>query len=97
MFLSWTNLVKEIWAADSSDLANVVHEAQVSFSGAVDLTHADLPKAPEELSPYVLPEAIPDAHAHPVILLITCLINTHTHTDTHYEESFHNPGYLQDF
>lgn len=72
----WTNLVKEIGASDSSNPADVVHEAQVSFGGAVDLTHSDLPETPEEFSPDILSESIPNTHAHPVILLILYLIDT---------------------
>jgi len=68
----------------------VVHEAQVSFSGAVDLTHADLPETSEELSPNVLPETVPNTHEHLVILLILCLTDTHK---AHQDEAFHNQFY----
>lgn len=63
-WLANTYLVDKIRAAHSSDLANVVHETQVSLSGAVHLTHSDVSKAALELLPNIRPQPIPDAHPH---------------------------------
>lgn len=63
-WLANTHLVDKIGAAHSSYLANVVHETQVSLSGAVHLTHSDVSKAALELLPNIRPQPIPDAHLH---------------------------------
>lgn len=69
-----THLVEEVRATDCSDLADMVHKAEVSLGGAVQLTHADLSKTSVEFSPYILAEAVSHTHSHFMILLILCLV-----------------------
>lgn len=60
----------------------MVHEAEVPFSGAVQLTHADLPKTTVEFFPYILAKAVSHSDSHLVILLILCLvIQVHTYQE----------------
>lgn len=59
-----THPVEEVGAAHSSNLADVVHETQVSLSGAVHLEHFNVSKTNVELPPDVLPQPIPDSHPH---------------------------------
>lgn len=47
----------------------MVHEAQVSFSGAIDLAHFNIPKASLELPPDILSQPIPDTYPDLVDLL----------------------------
>lgn len=68
-----THLVEEVGASNGADLADVVHEAEVALSGAIELTHADLAEAPVELPPNVLTQAVPDTHVHFVLLVILSL------------------------
>ena len=59
----------------------MVHEAEVALGGAIELTHADLAEALVELTPHILPQAVPNTHVHFVLLVILSL-HRHTHTHT---------------
>lgn len=69
-----THLVEEVGATDCSNLADMIHEAEVPLGGAVQLTHADLSKTTVEFFPYVLAKAVSHTHVHFMILLILCLV-----------------------
>ncbi len=62
--LSSTHPVEEVGAAHSSNLADVVHETQVSLGGAVHLAHFNVSKTNVEFPPDVLTQPIPDSHPH---------------------------------
>lgn len=68
-----THPVEEVGAAHRSNLADVVHETQVSLRGAVHLAHLNVSKATLELSPHVLPQSVPDSHPYLVNLIPRCL------------------------
>lgn len=53
--LPGTHPVEEVRATHSANLANVVHETQVSFSGAVHLAHFNVSIVTLELPPDILP------------------------------------------
>lgn len=71
--VSDTHPVEEVGATHHSDPADVVHEAEVSLSGAIHLTHLYVPKAAEELPPDVLTQAVPYTHPNLVGLIQFCL------------------------
>ena len=69
-----THPVDKVRAAHSSNLANVVHENQVSLGGAVHLAHFNVSEAIQELPPDVLPQPIPYANPHLVNFIHLCLM-----------------------
>lgn len=82
------HLVEEVGATDCSNLADMVHEAEVPFGGAVQLTHADLSKTSVEFFPYILAKPVSHSHLHFMILLILCLVNTIAHLSRHATHSY---------
>lgn len=97
--LSSTHLVDEVGPAHSSYFANVVHETEVSFRGAIDLAHFNVPETILELPPDILSQPIPDTHPHLVDLLQLSLVEGDgcdgiSGTDVTGENSFISHGHL---
>ena len=69
-----THPVEEVGPAHSSNLADMVHETQVSLSGAIHLAHFNISKATLELPPDVRPQAVPNSHPHLVNFIDLCLM-----------------------
>lgn len=77
----------------------MVHEAQVSFRGAVDLAHFNTPEAIMELPPDILSQAVPDTHPHLVEPLQLSLVEGDgcdgvNGTDLSVDNSFISHGHL---
>lgn len=61
---SSSHLVKKMLLADSTDLADVVNKANVSFCCSITFTDTDVSEPLQEISPRVRPYPVPQGQSH---------------------------------
>lgn len=66
-------LVEKMLLANSSNFANVIDKADISFRCSVAFTYMNVPEPVQEISPGVRPYPVPNSHTDFVISVIVSL------------------------